>query len=253
MEEPLPIDGLDLDASEREAAETLLRWRLLADLDVMSSTLAELHFGVVSELYGGMPVDGSPMAADIAEHGAAVVAEVGRICGTWQVVGSDQLRAVVAAHSAGLMAFGIGPLLRSVLEHAVRVGWVLDGASGRDKGARAWLALVVGNGEDAATHRNKNSPVSTLAGAPERLRGLCEVSIPAAFGEVPLTKGQTKDWSLCRGEICCSLETPRSLEPGSIGPTSSSGPSYADEPASELRRRALGWPTDSRLDSGCGR
>lgn len=161
----------------------------------------EIAYSTLSERYLGLPTDGSPMAADIAAFSEHAVGNVGRVCGVWHVVAAETLQAVASAHNDGRILFAPGPLLRSVMEHASRIGWVLDGPTAEARAARSWLAQVVANGEDAHTHRNAGTPTPTLAGAPARLEELCETTLPDLFnGERPdRTRRQPSDWEF-RGQ-----------------------------------------------------
>jgi hypothetical protein len=179
-------DPIAQNARAQEELAVLSKHMLLGRLDVLLASVDEISYSAVSEQHRGAPADGSPMAADINEFAAEAVSDIGKICGVWHIVAAETLQAVASCHSDGRILFAPGPLLRAVIEHAARIGWVLDGPTGRARAARAWLAQVVANGEDARTHRNAGRPVPTLAGAPERLEELCERIIPALFdGERP--------------------------------------------------------------------
>lgn len=171
---------------------------LLGRLGVLLEATDEIAYSTVSERYLGAPGDGSPMAADIAYLSVEAVANVGRVCGVWHVVAAEGLQAVASAHSDGRILFAPGPLFRAVIEHTARIGWVLDGRSARARAARAWLAQVVANGDDAHTHRNAGNPTPTLAGAPARLEELCERTLPELFdGERPdRSNRQPSEWVL---------------------------------------------------------
>ena len=123
------------------------------------------------------------MDADIRDQSAEAVGNVGRVCGVWHVVATEALQATASARSDGRILFAPGPLLRAVIEHVARIGWVLDGSTPQARAARAWLAEVVANGEDAHTHRNAGSSTRALAGAPQRLENLCEVVLPRLFDD----------------------------------------------------------------------
>lgn len=162
------------------AFQVLSRHMLLGRLNVLLEAAHEIAYSTLSERYLGSPARGSPMAADVAAFSEGAVGNVGRVCGVWHVVAAEALQAVASAHTDGRILFAPGPLLRSVMEHASRIGWVLDGATAQEKAARSWLAQVVANGEVAHTHRNAGSPTPTLAGAPRRLEELCEQTLPAS-------------------------------------------------------------------------
>lgn len=171
---------------------------LLGRLIVLLEAVEGIGYPEVSGLYGGQPAASSPMEADIRAFGVEAVANVQRVCGTWHMVATECLAAVASVHQDGRSAWAPGPLLRSALEHSARLGWVLHGSDARLRAARSWLADVVAKGEDVRTHLNMGDPVETLADAPERLRHLCEDTLPPLFGETPIRKGdQPQTWTLC--------------------------------------------------------
>lgn len=180
------------------AFDVLSKHMLLGRLDVLFEATQEIAYSTVSEKYKGAPTPGSPMAADIVGFSAEAVGNVGRVCGVWHVVAAEALQAVASAHADGRILFAPGSLLRAAIEHSARIGWVLDGPTGRTRAARAWLAHVVANGEDTHTHRNAGNPTSTLAGAPARLEELCEQILPDLFnGEQPdRTNRRPSEWTL---------------------------------------------------------
>ncbi len=179
------------------AFNLLSKFMLLGRLGVLLDAVDEIAYSSVSEIYKGVPTASSPMSADIAALSEQLVGEVGRVCGVWHVVAAECLEAVASAHSDGRILFAPQPLLRSVIEHCSRIGWVLDGPDPRAKAARAWLAHVVANGEDVHTHRNAGTPTPTLAGAPARLDELCEVTLPSLFdGEKPdRSRRRPSEWT----------------------------------------------------------
>lgn len=171
---------------------------LLRKFDTLLEATADLAYPVVSEDNGGHPGEGSLFARDIEEFGQEAVGRVQLTCGTWHMVASQHLQAIASVHHDSHLLFAPAPLLRSSLEHVVRVGWVLDGADARHRAARAWLASVVANGDDAHTHRNAGNPSPALAGAPERLETLCTDTIPGLFDEVQPDRSARRpaDWTL---------------------------------------------------------
>jgi hypothetical protein len=189
-----PVSGQQGDA--QAAFDVLSKHMLLGRLDVLLESAGEVAYSAVSEHYGGVPSVGSQMESDIADVSVDAVGNVQRICGVWNLVAAENLEAVASAHADGRILFAPGPLLRTTIEHAARIGWVLDGASARERAARSWLAQVVANAEDAHTHRNAGRPTPTLAGAPERLEELCEQTLPQIFeGARPdRTRGRPADW-----------------------------------------------------------
>jgi hypothetical protein len=185
MTNETPGDTGFVDDAHR-AFNTLGKHMLLGRLGVLLEATQEIAYSFVSETHGGIPSPSSPMATDCSSSSEQLVGEVGRVCGVWHVVAAECLQAVASVHSDGRLLFAPGPLLRAVIEQCSRIGWVLDGPDARGRAARAWLAQVVANGEDAHTHRNAGTPTPTLAGAPARLEELCEVTLPALFdGEKP--------------------------------------------------------------------
>jgi len=184
-------------ARAQEVHDELGRHMLLNRVGVLMESTDAIDFAAVSAVYNGLPTPGSPMAADMDELGSEVVVPVQKVCGAWHLVAATQLRAVESLHTDGHLLFADGPLLRSIMEHCARIGWVLDGGTATARAARAWLAQVVSNGEDTNTHRNLGSPVPTLAGAPARLADLCERTLPRLFdGAQPACPGwRTAGWS----------------------------------------------------------
>jgi hypothetical protein len=188
----------DERARAQEFHDSLSKRMLLSRLDVLLKSTSAIAYSAISANHNGQPADGSQMAADIEEVTAEVVGNVQRVCAAWHIVAVEQLQAVESVHADGLLLFAAGPLLRSVMEHAARIGWVLDGRTATTRAARSWLADVVSNGEDAITHRNRGDPAPTLAGAPARLEELCERTLPDLFGgERPDCRpsGRTSSWS----------------------------------------------------------
>jgi hypothetical protein len=183
-------------ALAQEFHSTLTKHMLLRRLGILLGSTGEIGYTAISANHRGWPSDGSPMAADIEELTADVVGNVQRVCAAWHVVAAEQLQAVQSVHADGHLLFAAGPLLRSVMEHAARIGWVLDGPTAAARAARSWLAIVVSNGEDVITQRNRGDPSPTLAGAPARLKELCEHTLPNLFGgERPgCSSGRTSDW-----------------------------------------------------------
>jgi hypothetical protein len=192
-------DGLGDD--ERARAEefhaTLSKRILLSRSGVLLGSTSEIAYSAVSPNHHGEPADGSQMAADIEEVTAEVVGNVQRLCAAWHIVAAEQLQAVESVHADGHLLFAAGPLLRSVMEHAARIGWVLDGSTATDRSARSWLAEVVSNGEDRKTHRNGGNSSPTLAGASARLEELCERTLPNLFGGARphCPGGRTSEWT----------------------------------------------------------
>lgn len=191
-----PIDE-GFAEEDRKAYNVLGKHMLLGRLDVLLEATGEIAYSHVSEIFKGVPTASSPMASDMLVLSDELIGEIGRVCGVWHLVASECLEAVASAHSDGHILFAPGPLLRSVIEHCSRIGWVLDGPDPRAKAARAWLAQVVANGEDVHTHRNGGIPAPTLAGAPARLDELCEITLPSLFeGEKPdRTARRPSDWT----------------------------------------------------------
>ncbi|MGH2393805.1 MAG: hypothetical protein ACRDGH_09985 [Candidatus Limnocylindria bacterium] len=187
----------DERARAQELHSTLTKHMLLRRLGVLLGSTGEIAYPAISTSHRGQPSDGSPMAADIKEVTADVVGNVQRVCAAWHVVTAEHLQAVESVHADGHLLFAAGPLLRSVMEHAARVGWVLGGLTATARAARSWLAIVVSNGEDVITHRNRGDPSPTLAGAPARLEALCEQTLPNLFaGERPdCSSGRTSQWT----------------------------------------------------------
>lgn len=180
MTNETPRDAASVDDAHR-AFNVLGKHMLLGRLGVLLEATEEIAYSSVSETYRGMPSPGSPMATDCSSSSEELVGQVGRVCGVWHVVAAECLQAIASAHSDGRLLFAPGPLLRSVIEHCSRIGWVLDGPDAHGRAARAWLAQVVANGEDVHTHRNAGTPTPTLSGAPARLEELCDVTLPALF------------------------------------------------------------------------
>jgi hypothetical protein len=195
------IDGGPTDDERVRAQElhdALSKRMRLSRLDNLMASTSEIVYSAIAEDRGGLPAVGSQMAADIDELGTEVVANVQRVCGTWHVVAAEQLQAVASVHAGGHLLFAAGPLLRSVMEHTARIGWVLDGDTATHRAARSWLAVVVSNGEDNDTHENRGDPSATLAGAADRLEELCESKVPNLFGgERPSCQNKrVSQWSL---------------------------------------------------------
>ena len=195
------IDGGPTDderARAQEFHDALSKRMRLSRLDNLLASTSEIVYSAIAEDRGGLPAVGSQMAADIDELGTEVVASVQRVCGTWHVVGAEQLQAVASVHAGGHLLFAAGPLLRSVMEHTARIGWVLDGDTATHRAARSWLAAVASNGEDKDTHENRGDPSASLAGAAARLEELCEQTMPSLFGgERPDCRSKRiSEWSL---------------------------------------------------------
>ena len=185
------------EGQAQEAFDRLSKDMLLSRLNVLLESTHEIAYSTVSQHYHGLPANGSRMAADVREVSDEAVAEVEKVCGAWHVVAAECLGAVASAHRDGRILFAPGPLFRTVIEHTARIGWILDGSTARSRAARAWLAEVVGNGQDAKTHDNRGSPVLTLAGARERLEELSERTLPRMLGESPDRSKRDPDaWTL---------------------------------------------------------
>jgi hypothetical protein len=195
----MTVDGPTDDKHSRAQGfhDTLGKYMLLSRIGVLLGSTSEIAYSAISANHNGQPADGSLMAADIDELGSEAVGNVQRVCGTWHVVAAEQAQAVESAHADGHLLFAAGPLLRSVMEHAARIGWVLDGSTATARAARSWLADVVSNGEDSITHLNRGAPSPTLAGAPARLEELCEGTLPDLFGgERPdCQSSRTSEWT----------------------------------------------------------
>lgn len=195
------IDGGPSDNERGRAQElhdALSKRMRPSRLDNLLASTSEIVYSAIAEDRGGLPAVDSRMAADVDELGTEVVANVQRVCGTWHVVAAEQLQAVASVHAGGHLLFAAGPLLRSVMEHTARIGWVLDGDTATHRAARSWLAVVASNGEDKDTHENRGDPSATLAGAADRLEELCESTVPNLFGgERPSCQSKlVSQWSL---------------------------------------------------------
>jgi hypothetical protein len=196
----MAIDDKPTDDERARAQEfhgTLSKHMLLSRLGVLLGSTSETAYSAISANHDGQPADGSPMAADIDELDTEAVGNVQRVCGTWHIVAAEQLQAVESVHADGHLLFAAGPLLRSVMEHGSRIGWVLDGPTATARAGRSWLANVVANSEDVITHLNRGDPSPSLAGAPARLEDLCERTLPKLFGgERPdRRRGRTSEWT----------------------------------------------------------
>lgn len=196
MTNAAPTDAAFVEDAHH-AFNVLGKHMLLGRLGVLLEAAGEVAYSSVSEIYKGVPAEGSAMSSDTSVVSERVLGEVGRVCGVWHVVAAECLEAVASAHSDGRILFAPGPLLRSVIEHCSRIGWVLDGGDPGAKAARAWLAQVVANGEDVHTHLNGGSSTPTLAGAPARLDELCDITLPSLFnGHKPdRSRRRPSDWT----------------------------------------------------------
>jgi hypothetical protein len=116
----------DERARAQEFHDSLSKRMLLSRLDVLLSSTSAIAYSAISANHNGQPADGSQMAVDIEEVTAEVVGNVQRVCAAWHIVAVEQLQAVESVHADGLLLFAAGPLLRSVMEHAARIGWVLE-------------------------------------------------------------------------------------------------------------------------------
>jgi hypothetical protein len=205
---------------------------LLSRLGVLLGFTSAIAYSEVCAKHAGKPAEGSQMAADVGGASAEAVGNIQRVCGTWHVVAAEQLQAVESVYADGHLLFAAGPLLRSVMEHAARIWWVLDGPTGTARAARSWLANVVSNGEDVITHRYGGDRSPTLADAPARLEELCERTLPHLFGGARPDCGskRTSAWTFLDQKWGSNTRVAEEFFARSVhtrwGPTTSGGVQY---------------------------
>lgn len=141
----------------------------------------------------------TPAAGSPAEHELGVAAQpecapraaVERLIASvelWIVIASDQLHALGTILREGGSAFGIFPLLRSVLEHSALVIWALDDeATPRVRAARASLSAIQSaeNLHKAASYMGGKGS-ETQQAAKARMRQL-KADVGLEFGSLQLS------------------------------------------------------------------
>jgi hypothetical protein len=105
----------------------------------------------------------------------------------WTIIASDQLCGLSTILRDGASAFGIFPLLRSVVEHSALVAWSLDDeAAPRVRAARASLSAIVSaeNLHKAASYMGGKGS-DTQQAAKARMKRL-KLDVQAEFGSLQL-------------------------------------------------------------------
>lgn len=163
-------------------------------------------------------------AARDREHDGGVdkAFQAGQIAQLWLVVGSRQMRGLTSLYEDQHRLHAPRPLVRSIIEHAARAAWLLDGPGPDGRAGRVWVSLL----RSAADQVDIFERTGELASARERF-GQLRVAADELFGpeRVRTPDGSWRDWSV-NGERLGSLTSIVEDFVDRYFPTAGSGRSY---------------------------
>lgn len=148
--------------------------------------------------------------------------QAGQIAQLWLAVAAQQMRGLTSLYEDQHRLHAPRPLLRSIIEHAARAAWLLDGPGPDGRAGRVWVSLLRSGADQVDIFERTGE----LASAPERYEHL-RAAADELFDphRVKTPDRSWKDWSV-NGEKLGSLTAVVEQFVDRYFPTTGSGRSY---------------------------